>query len=308
MRNLITGGAGFIGSHLIRKLLNRGEYVICLDNFITSDDSNLIDFINNPLFELIVQDITKPLNIRVENIWHMACPASPNKYRLDPIDNIKTNFIGTYNMLELAKNTNAKLFFSSTSEIYGDPEIHPQDENYNGSVNTFAERSCYSEGKRISETLCFEFNRKYKTDIKVARIFNSYGPNMLINDGRVVSNFISQALRKESLTVYGNGLQTRSFCFINDVIGGILKLMESSYQKPVNIGHSEEITIKDLANIIKNKINKNINLIYSDFVLSEPKRRKPNIKLANKILNWYPQTSLNEGLDYTIDFFKNKSL
>ncbi len=308
MRNLITGGAGFIGSHLIRKLLNRGEYVICLDNFITSDDSNLIDFINNPLFELIVQDITKPLNIRVENIWHMACPASPNKYRLDPIDTIKTNFIGTYNMLELAKNTNAKLFFSSTSEIYGDPEIHPQDENYNGSVNTFAERSCYSEGKRISETLCFEFNRKYKIDIKVARIFNSYGPNMLINDGRVVSNFISQALRKESLTVYGNGLQTRSFCFINDVIGGILKLMESSYQKPVNIGHSEEITIKDLANIIKNKINKNINLIYSDFVLSEPKRRKPNIKLANKILNWYPQTSLNEGLDYTIDFFKNKSL
>ncbi len=304
MRNLITGGAGFIGSHLIRNLLNRGEYVICVDNFITSDYSNLLDFINNPLFELIDQDITKPLDRRVENIWHMACPASPNKYKLDPISTLKINFIGTYNMLELAKKTNAKLFFSSTSEIYGEPEVHPQDETYNGSVNTFGERACYGEGKRISETLCFEFNRNYEIDIKVARIFNSYGPNMLEDDGRVISNFISQALKEESLTIYGNGLQTRSFCFIDDVIDGIVKLMNSNYQKPINIGHYEEITIEELANKIKNKINKSLNIIYKKLSFPEPKKRKPSIKLANQILNWHPHTSLDEGLDVTIAYFK----
>lgn len=305
MRNLITGGAGFIGCNLIKKLIKDNEYVICVDNFVSSDKSNIENLSNNPLFELIIHDVTKPLNIKADKVWHMACPASPAKYKLNPISTLKTNFVGTYNMLELAKSSNAKFFFASTSEIYGNPIVHPQSEKYNGSVNTFDERACYSEGKRISETLCFEFKQKYNLDIRIARIFNSYGPNMLEKDGRVVSNFIRQALRGESLTVYGDGLQTRSFCFIDDTIDGITKLMDSKYQIPINIGHKEEITIKDLALKIKSKINNKIKIVYRDTKTLEPRRRNPDIKLALKLLNWYPKKSLDNGLDITINFLKN---
>ena len=306
MRNIITGGAGFIGYNLTKKLLENNEQVICIDNFISSDKSKIEDLIENPLFELLIHDVTEPLNIKADKIWHMACPASPTKYMEEPISTLKTNFMGTYNMLELAKESNAKFFFASTSEIYGDPIIHPQPENYNGSVNPFSSRACYGEGKRISETLCFEFKQKYNLDIKIARIFNCYGPYMSEKDGRVIVNFIRQALKKESLTIYGDGLQTRSFCFVDDVIEAIMKLMDTNYDEPLNVGHNEEISIKDLALKIKSKINNNSKIIHQDNRISEPKRRNPNISLAKEKLNWAPKITLNNGLDITIDFFKKK--
>ncbi len=305
MRNIVTGGAGLIGSHLIDKLIASNEEVICIDNFITGKLDNIKKHLPNPNFKLINHDILeKPPNINVQRIWHMACPASPSKYQLNPIETSKICFIGTYNMLELALKNKSKFLIASSSEIYGNPKIHPQTEDYEGSVNTSSIRACYDEGKRVAETLCFDFNRKYNLDIRIARIFNSYGPRMAFNDGRVISNFIVQALNGEKITIYGNGLQTRSFCYVDDTVNGIISLMNSNYQKPVNIGHETEYTIKELANKIKAEINPKLPFINKLLPDSDPLRRRPSIKLAKELLEWEPKISLNEGLGITIGFFK----
>ncbi len=302
--NLVTGGAGFLGSHLIDKLIEKGEEVICIDNFYTGIRTNNEHWLNNSNFELIRHDIVEPINLEVNKIWHLACPASPEFYQNNPIKTLKTSFMGTYNMLGLAKRVNAKILLASTSEIYGDPEIHPQIESYRGSVNPIGIRSCYDEGKRISETLCFDYHRTHKVDIRVMRIFNTYGPRMLPNDGRVVSNFIVQALKGEDLTVYGNGDQTRSFCFVDDLIKGMMMFMESDFLGPVNIGNPDEFTIKELAEIIIKKINPSLKIIYKPLPEDDPLQRKPDISLANKVFNWKPKIKLNEGLDETIKYFK----
>ena len=302
--NLVTGGAGFLGSHLIDSLLKSGEEVICLDNYFTGRKKNIENWINNPKFELIRHDIIEPINLEVNKIWHLACPASPFHYQFNPIKTSKTCFIGTLNMLGLAKRTNARILLASTSEVYGDPKIHPQPESYRGNVNPIGIRSCYDEGKRIAETLCFDYLRKHRTDIKVMRIFNTYGPRMLPNDGRVVSNFILQALNGHPLTVYGQGKQTRSFCFVSDLIGGMISLMNSQHNGPVNFGNPNEITIKELAELIIMKINPNLKIIYKDLPEDDPLKRKPNIDFAKKELNWEPTVNINEGLDKTIKYFK----
>ena len=305
MRNLITGGCGFIGSHLTKFLLNKKEEVICLDNFFTGSKDNIKDHIKNPLFELIRHDVTEPIKIEVDKIWHLACPASPIHYQFNPIKTAKTSFMGTYNMLGLAKRVGAKLLLASTSEIYGDPEVHPQPENYRGSVNTTGIRSCYDEGKRIAETLCSDYKRMHNVDIRIIRIFNTYGPNMRFDDGRVISNFIFQALKNKTITIYGDGNQTRSFCYVDDLIKGMDLLMESGYKNPINIGNPNEFSIKELAKIIKELINPNIDISYHRLPEDDPKKRKPSIDLAKKILNWEPKTELKEGLIKTIEWCKN---
>jgi len=303
--NLITGGAGFIGSHLIDKLLRKGEKIICLDNFISSNNSNIIQWINNPKFELIVHDIVDPIKINANKIWHLACPASPKNYQKDPINTAKINFIGTYNVLELAKQNNAKLLFASTSEIYGDPEIHPQNELYYGSTNTIGKRSCYVEGKRIAETLCNNFINEHNLDVKIARIFNTYGPKMLPEDGRVISNFICNGLKERKLFINGNGQQTRSFCFVDDLIDALIKLMDSSYLSPINLGNPyEEYTILKLANLVIKKLDLNIKIIKGKSIEDDPAKRKPDISVAKRILKWDPKTNLDLGLNKTINYFK----
>ena len=304
MRNLVTGGAGFVGSHLIKKLLNHKEEVICLDNFFTGRKSNLSSVVNNPLFEIIRHDVTEPITLEVDRIWHLACPASPIHYQYNPIKTSKTSFLGTYNMLGLARRVGARILLASTSEIYGDPEIHPQPENYRGSVNTVGIRSCYDEGKRIAETLCFDYQRMHNVEVRIARIFNTYGPYMLPNDGRVISNFIVQALRNEPLTIYGEGSQTRSFCYIDDLIDGLMNLMNSNYSSPINLGNPEEFSIVELAKLVKLKINKDLSLIKKPLPKDDPTQRKPIIDLAKKELNWYPKVNLHSGLNLTIDYFK----
>jgi len=303
--NLITGGAGFLGSHLIDYLLNNNEEVICLDNLFTGTKKNLEKFANNPNFEFIRHDITEPIYLEVEKIWHLACPASPVHYQYNPIKTAKTSFLGTYNMLGLAKRLNAKILFTSTSEVYGDPEIHPQPESYRGNVNPIGIRSCYDEGKRIAETLCFDYKRQHNLDVKVARIFNTYGPRMVPNDGRVISNFICQALRNDNLTIYGKGEQTRSFCFVTDMINGLVSLMNSNISGPVNIGNPEEFKILDVANIINAKISDSQKIIFKNLPLDDPLQRKPCIDIAKTELGWEPKVSLIEGLDITINYFKN---
>ena len=304
MRNLVTGGAGFLGSHLIRKLLNDGEEVICLDNYFTGSKNNLISFLRNSNFELIRHDVTEPILIEVDKIWHLACPASPIHYQRNPIKTSKTIFLGTYNMLGLAKRVKAKFLLASTSEVYGNPEVSPQDEEYKGKVNTTGLRSCYDEGKRIAETLTSDYKRIHDVDVRIARIFNTYGPNMLPNDGRVVSNFIVQALNNKSLTIYGDGQQTRSFCYVDDLINGLIKLMESNYTNPVNLGNPEEFKIIELADIIKSKIAPNLCIEKKELPEDDPLQRKPKIDLAIKELNWSPRIKLSEGLDNTIDYFR----
>ena len=305
MRNLITGGAGFIGSHLIKKLLNNGEEVICLDNYFTGSKSNLKEFFGKSNFELIRHDVTEPILVEVDKIWHLACPASPIHYQRNPIKTSKTIFLGTYNMLGLAKRINAKFLLASTSEIYGDPEVSPQYESYRGRVNTTGIRSCYDEGKRIAETLTSDYERIHGIDVRIARIFNTYGPNMHPADGRVVSNFIVQALNNKNLTVYGDGTQTRSFCYVDDLIDGLIKLMDSQYTNPINLGNPEEFKIIELANIIRRKINPNISIEKVKLPEDDPLQRKPNIELAIKELNWEPKIKLNEGLEKTIGYFKD---
>ena len=304
--NLITGGAGFLGSHLTDKLLNNGEEVICLDNFFTGTKKNLQKWMGHPRFELIRHDVIEPIYLEVDKIWHLACPASPIHYQSNPIKTAKTSFLGTYNMLGLARRVNAKFLLASTSEIYGDPKVHPQPESYRGNVNTIGVRSCYDEGKRIAETLCSDYLRMHKTDIKIMRIFNTYGPRMLPDDGRVVSTFICQALRSQPLTVFGDGLQTRSFCYVDDLIDGMIRLMNSNEKGPVNIGNPHEFKVIELANLIINKVDSNLKIINKPLPEDDPLQRKPNIDLASERLGWSPKVLLNEGLDLTISYFKDQ--
>ena len=305
IKNLVTGGAGFVGSHLIDKLIEKEEEVICIDNFFTGRKSNIHHLIGNPKFELIRHDITEPIRLETDRIWHLACPASPAHYQLNPITTAKTSFIGTQNMLGLAKRTNSRILLASTSEIYGNPLIHPQPETYFGNVNNIGIRSCYDEGKRIAETLCFDYYRVHKVDIRIIRIFNTYGPRMQINDGRVVSNFIVQALKNRPLTVYGDGSQTRSFCFVSDLVDGMMRCMNSDEIGPINIGNPNEFTILELAELIKRKLNNKVDISFKDLPQDDPMQRKPSIELAYSKLKWKPNISLEKGLIPTIDYFRN---
>ncbi|ABM79339.1 UDP-glucuronic acid decarboxylase family protein [Prochlorococcus marinus] len=305
-RNLVTGGAGFLGSHLVDRLMQAGEEVICLDNYFTGRKVNIAQWIEHPRFELIRHDVTEPIKLEVDQIWHLACPASPVHYQFNPIKTAKTSFLGTYNMLGLARRVGARLLLASTSEVYGDPEIHPQPESYQGCVNTIGIRSCYDEGKRIAETLCFDYQRMHGTEIRVMRIFNTYGPRMLPDDGRVVSNFIMQALRGEPLTIYGDGLQTRSFCYVDDLIEGMLRLMRSENPGPINIGNPREFTIRSLAELIRNRIQPNLELISKPLPQDDPIQRQPLIDLAKKELDWEPLIQLEDGLTRTIDWFREQ--
>ena len=304
MINLVTGGAGFVGSHLINKLMEAGEEVICLDNYITGSKKNISKWIGNPSFELIRHDVTEPIKLEVNRIWHLACPASPQHYQNNPIKTSKTSFLGTYNMLGLANRVGARFLLASTSEIYGDPEIHPQPESYNGSVNTIGIRSCYDEGKRVAESLCSDYKRIHNLDIRIARIFNTYGPNMSSNDGRVITNFIIQALKGKPLTVYGEGTQTRSFCYVDDLICGLSKLMDSDYSLPINLGNPEEYTINQIAKIIRNKINPDLEIIYKALPKDDPVKRKPLVDLAKEKLNWSSNIEISEGIDRTIAYMR----
>ena len=304
-RNLITGGGGFLGSHLAENLLKKGEEVICLDNFFTGRKKNIQHLLKDSNFELIRHDVTEPIKIEVDKIWHLACPASPIHYQFNPIKTTKTSFMGTYNMLGLAKRIGAKFLLASTSEVYGDPLEHPQTESYRGSVNTTGIRSCYDEGKRIAETLCSDYHRIHGVDVRIMRIFNTYGPNMRSDDGRVISNFIKQALQNEKITLYGEGKQTRSFCYVDDLINGMILLMESDFQSPINIGNPNEFSIKELAVMVKELINPSLEFEFKEMPKDDPKQRKPSIELAKKILNWEPKIELKEGLIKTIKWFKS---
>ena len=304
-KHLVTGGAGFLGSNLIERLIDLGDKVICLDNFYTGSDLNIKHYLKNSNFELLNHDVVNNLQCKVDRIWHLACPASPLHYQKDPIETARINFLGTYNMLELAKINNARILYASTSEIYGDPEVHPQPETYNGHVNPIGIRSCYDEGKRIGETLCFDYHRMHSLEIRVMRIFNTYGPRMLPNDGRVVSNFIVQALKGNDLTIYGDGSQTRSFCYVDDLINGMMALMNSDSRGPVNIGNDREFTILELAQKVIQKIDNNLKIVFKDLPEDDPLQRKPILNRALNELNWEPKINLDEGLNKTIDYFKN---
>ena len=303
--HLVTGGAGFLGSHLIDRLMEDGDEVICLDNYFTGRKANIARWIGHPRFELIRHDVTEPIKLEVDRIWHLACPASPIHYQFNPVKTAKTSFLGTYNMLGLARRVGARLLLASTSEVYGDPEVHPQPENYWGSVNPIGVRSCYDEGKRIAETLCFDYQRMNGVEVRVARIFNTYGPRMLPDDGRVVSNFIVQALRGEPLTLYGDGSQTRSFCYVSDLIDGLIGLMNGDHTGPINLGNPHEFTIRKLAELVRIQINPKLQLVEKPLPQDDPKQRQPAIDLALEQLNWQPTVSLEQGLAPTIDSFRN---
>ena len=304
---LVTGGAGFLGSHLCEKLLSNNYHVLCVDNYYTSSKKNIDHLLDEKNFEVLRHDITFPLYTEVDEIYNLACPASPVHYQKNPIQTIKVNVLGAINMLGLAKRVRAKIFQASTSEVYGDPKITPQSEEYWGNVNPIGIRSCYDEGKRSAETIFFDYHRQQKVNIKVARIFNTYGPKMMANDGRVVSNFIMQCLNNKPITIYGNGSQTRSFCYVDDLIEGICKLMNSSNKVigPVNLGNPKEFTIKQLAETIKKLTNSSSKIIFKKLPEDDPTQRKPNIGKAKKLLNWEPRTNLNDGLLKTIKYFES---
>jgi UDP-glucuronate decarboxylase len=306
MRILVTGGAGFLGSHLIDRLMEQHHDVICLDNFYTGNKRNIEHWIGNPRFELVRHDITEPIRLEVDQIYHLACPASPVHYQYNPVKTIKTNVMGTMNMLGLAKRVKARFLLASTSEVYGDPEVHPQPEEYRGNVNPIGIRSCYDEGKRVAETLAFDYHRQNDVDIRVMRIFNTYGPRMLENDGRVVSNLIVQALRGIPLTVYGDGSQTRSFCYASDLIEGMMRLMNGDFIGPVNIGNPGEYTILQLAETIQRMINPDAKLKFEPLPQDDPQRRRPDITRAQQHLNWEPTVPLEEGLKLTIEDFRQR--
>lgn len=306
MRVLVTGGAGFLGSHLIDRLMAQGHEVLCLDNFYTGHKRNILNWVGHPYFELIRHDITEPIRLEVDRIYHLACPASPVHYQYNPVKTIKVNVMGTLNMLGLAKRVKARLLLASTSEVYGDPDVHPQPEEYWGNVNCIGTRSCYDEGKRVAETLAFDYHRQNNVDIRVMRIFNTYGPRMLENDGRVVSNFVVQALKGIPLTVYGDGSQTRSFCYVSDLIEGMIRLMNGDYIGPVNIGNPGEYTILELAQTIQKMVNPDAKLTFKPLPQDDPKQRQPDITKAKKWLDWKPTISLEEGLKLTIDDFRNR--
>jgi len=304
---LVTGGAGFIGSHLCKRLLNEKNDVLCVDNFYTGTKDNILALMDNKRFELLRHDVTFPLYVEVDQIYNLACPASPTHYQCDPVQTTKTSVHGAINMLGLAKRTKATILQASTSEVYGDPGVHPQPESYWGKVNPIGLRSCYDEGKRCAETLFFDYYRQNKVDIRVIRIFNTYGPNMYPNDGRVVSNFIVQALKNEDITIYGDGSQTRSFQYVDDLVDGMIKMMnnEDNFVGPVNIGSPEEFTIKQLAEMILNLIPESKSgIIYKKLPQDDPKQRKPDITLARKNLNWQPKIKLKDGLKKTIKYFE----
>ena len=303
---LVTGGLGFIGSHLCEALIKEGNYVICIDNEFTGDILNIQNIIQNPNFEFIRHDIIDPIKLEIDEIYHLACPASPKAYQYNSIKTIKTNILGTINMLGLAKRTNAKILLTSTSEIYGDPKITPQVEEYWGNVNPIGIRSCYDEGKRLAETLMMEYNRNHNMDTKIVRIFNTYGPNLAKDDGRVISNFINQALNNEDITIYGEGKQTRSFCYITDLVSGLISLMKTDYNLPINIGNPNEKTIKEIAEKIIEITESKSKIIYESLPEDDPTNRKPDITKAKEILNWEPKVELREGLIKTINYFRKK--
>ncbi|MEB3210515.1 MAG: UDP-glucuronic acid decarboxylase family protein [Leptolyngbyaceae bacterium] len=304
MRILVTGGAGFIGSHLIDRLMEQGHDVICLDNFYTGHKRNILKWMNHPYFELIRHDITDPIRLEIDQIYHLACPASPVHYQYNPVKTIKTNVMGTLNMLGLAKRVKARFLLASTSEVYGDPDVHPQPEEYRGNVNTIGIRSCYDEGKRVAETLAFDYHRQNDVDIRVARIFNTYGPRMLENDGRVVSNFVVQALKGNPITVYGDGSQTRSFCYVSDLVEGLMRLMNGDYIGPVNLGNPGEYTILQLAQTVQEMVNPSNDIKFEPLPQDDPRRRKPDITKAKQFLGWEPTIPLQEGLKMTIEDFR----
>lgn len=308
MKNiLVTGGAGFIGSHLIRELIERGHSVICLDNFVTGTKKNLLPLLNHPNFDFLRHDVVMPILVEADQVYHLACPASPVHYQQNPIKTLKTSVVGTLNMLGLAKRTGARILFSSTSEVYGDPEIHPQEESYHGNVNPVGPRACYDEGKRAAETLMVGYRDYNAMNVAIARIFNTYGPRMLPNDGRVVSNFICQALRSEDLTVYGDGQQTRSFCYVSDMVDGLIRLMESSYSDPVNLGNPHEITVGELAEtVLRMMPESRSRIVYKDLPVDDPTRRRPDISRARRELQWEPKVMLEQGLAATIDYFRQE--
>lgn len=305
-RTLITGGAGFLGSHLCDKLIKRGEDVLCVDNYFTGSKKNVEHLLNNPRFELLRHDVTFPLYVEVDRIYNLACPASPIHYQFDPVQTTKTSVHGAINMLGLAKRTRARILQASTSEVYGDPEVHPQHEEYWGKVNPIGIRSCYDEGKRCAETLFFDYYRQHNLEIKVMRIFNTYGPRMHPKDGRVVSNFIVQALNGENITIYGDGKQTRSFCYVDDLIDGMVKLMDSprEFCGPVNIGNPSEFTMNELADKVLRLVGGKSKISYFDLPSDDPKQRQPDIDLARNQLRWEPKISLEDGLKETISYFR----
>ncbi len=307
MRVLVTGGAGFLGSHLCERLLNEGNEVLCVDNFYTGRKSNVRHLLDNPEFELIRHDVTLPLMVEVDQIYNLACPASPVHYQHDPIHTMKTSVLGAMNMLDLAKRLGATVFQASTSEVYGDPEVHPQPESYWGLVNPIGIRSCYDEGKRCAETLFFDYQRQFELSIKVARIFNTYGPRMNPDDGRVVSNFIVQALRGEDITVYGEGNQTRSFCYVDDLIEGFVRLMnsDSSVTGPINLGNPGEFTVRELAEHVIDLTGSSSKLVFEPLPQDDPRQRRPDITKAESQLGWQPGINLDEGLKKTITYFEN---
>jgi UDP-glucuronate decarboxylase len=304
-RIVVTGGAGFLGSHLCERLLEEGHEVLCVDNFYTGRRMNIANIIGNPYFEIMRHDICFPLYVEVDEIYNLACPASPVHYQFDPVQTTKTSVHGSINMLGLAKRVKAKILQASTSEVYGDPDVHPQEESYWGNVNPVGLRSCYDEGKRCAETLFFDYHRQHKLKIKVARIFNTYGPRMHPNDGRVVSNFIVQALKGQDITVYGDGSQTRSFCYVDDLIEGLMKLMNSNddFTGPVNLGNPVEFTILELAEKIIQLTGSKTKIVFEPLPSDDPKQRQPDISLAKNTLNWEPQVHLEDGLKKTIDYF-----
>lgn len=304
-RILITGGAGFLGSHLCERLLNEGNDVLCLDSFFTGSKDNIAHLIGNPYFELIRHDVSLPIYLEVDQIYNLACPASPPHYQHDPVHTTKTSVMGAINMLGLAKRNQARILQASTSEVYGDPEVHPQPEEYWGRVNPIGTRSCYDEGKRCAETLFFDYHRQHQLGIKVARIFNTYGPRMHPNDGRVVSNFIVQALRGQPITIYGSGLQSRSFCYVDDLIEGLIRLMNSpdDFTGPVNIGNPGEFTMLELAQKVIELTGAKSELVYADLPQDDPRQRQPDITLAREQLGWQPTINLEQGLGKTIAYF-----
>lgn len=307
MRILVTGGAGFIGSHLCERLLGEGNEVLCLDNFFTGRRDNILQLLDNPRFELLRHDVTEPILLEVDQIYNLACPASPVHYQYNPVKTVKTNVMGTINMLGLAKRVHARVLQASTSEVYGDPLVHPQPEDYWGNVNPIGLRSCYDEGKRLAETLMTDYHRQNKVDIRIARIFNTYGPRMLEDDGRVVSNFIVQALRGEPLTLYGKGEQTRSFCYVSDLIEGLIRLMNTpDLHDPINLGNPGEFTIKQLGEEVQAICGTDSGFIYHPLPADDPKQRKPDISRAQKHLRWNPTIPLREGLEKTVDDFRKR--
>jgi UDP-glucuronate decarboxylase len=307
MRILVTGGAGFLGSHLCERLLSQKHEVVCLDNFFTGRRRNLHPYLENPDFELVRHDVVEPIMLEVDRIYHLACPASPVHYQYNPVKTIKTNVLGTHNMLGLAKRTRARFLLASTSEVYGDPRVHPQTEDYWGNVNPIGIRSCYDEGKRVAETFTMDYHRQSRVDVRIVRIFNTYGPRMLADDGRVVSNFIVQALKGDDITMYGDGSQTRSFCYVEDLVDGLVRMMEvEGFNGPVNLGNPREFTILDLAKKIIAMTGSRSKIVQKPLPSDDPTQRQPDITLARQKLGWLPKVDVDEGFKVTIDYFRKE--